>query len=75
MGGATRGEGLVENERRRERRTGSRDQWRAELKAAHGSLALTELRMKWRFPGCDFSEEPVSIVLESDGHCRSTVTE
>jgi hypothetical protein len=75
MGGATQGEGLVENEGRRERRTGSREQWRAERKAAHGSLALTELPMKWRFPGCDVSEEPASTVLESGGHCRSTVTE
>jgi hypothetical protein len=38
MGGAMQGEGLVEKEGRQERRTGSREQWRAEHNAADGSL-------------------------------------
>jgi hypothetical protein len=70
------GEGLVENEGRQERRTGSREQWRAERNAAGGSLlrieALTELPMKFCFPGCDVSDEPASILFESDEHCIVT---
>jgi hypothetical protein len=50
MGDAMEGEGLVENEGRQERRTGSREQWRAERNSADGSLlrpeALTELTTK-----------------------------